>query len=97
MLIANELESKTKTGLAHATAKASEHAAKLPGESLSSGEVAFFAVDLVVLKGEKCEFRTAFVAIDRFLKISISFVSTVVGGPMIRSTCAFVMPFVNWS
>jgi hypothetical protein len=62
----NELESRTKTGLAHATAKASEHAAKLPGESLSGGEVALFAVELVVLKGEKCEFRTVFVAIGRF-------------------------------
>ena len=70
MLIAtnNELESRTKTGLAHATAKASEHAAKLPGESLSGGEVALFAVELVVLKGEKCEFGTVFVATGRFFE-----------------------------
>jgi hypothetical protein len=64
----DELESTTKTGLAHATAKASEPAAKLPGESLSGGEVALLAVELVVLKGEKCEFRTVFVAIGRLFE-----------------------------
>jgi hypothetical protein len=53
-------------------------------ESLWRSEISFFAVELVILKGEKCEFRAAFVPIALFLKTSISLVSKVVGGPMIR-------------
>ena len=67
------------------------------GQALLGGEVAIFALELVVLKSEKCEFGAVFVTIGRFLKTSISLVSIVVGGPMIRSTCAFVMPGVTCS
>ena len=38
------------------------------GQALLGGEVALFAVELVVLKGEKCEFGTVFVAIGRFFE-----------------------------
>ena len=38
------------------------------GQALLGGEVAIFAVELVVLKSEKCEFGAVFVTIGRFFE-----------------------------
>jgi len=66
-------------------------------QTLLCGEIAVFAVEFVILQGEKREFGALFVAIGRFLKINMSLVSDAMGGPMIRSTCAFFMPLAVWS